>query len=53
MVAHAHRHMQAVKELASDARYDQEMTNSLLTGFAAGTIGQMVDMKIQETSYIV
>ena len=36
--------MQAVKELASDARYDQEMTNSLLTGFAAGTIGQMVDM---------
>ena len=36
--------MQAAKELAGDTRYDQEMTNSLLTGFAAGTIGQMVDM---------
>jgi hypothetical protein len=34
----------AAKELAGDARYDQEMTNRLLTAFAAGGIGPTVDM---------
>ena len=36
--------VQSAKELANDPRYDQEMANALFGGFAAGTIGQMVDM---------
>ncbi len=34
----------AAKELAGDARYDGELSNLLLSGFASGNIGQMVDM---------
>ena len=37
---------QAAKELANDPRYDQEMANALFGGFAAGTIGQMIDMDL-------
>ena len=36
--------LNAVKELANDPRYDSEMTNTLLTGFASGNIGTMTDM---------
>ncbi len=36
--------LNAAKELADDPRYDNEMTNILLTGFASGNIGVMVDM---------
>ena len=36
--------LNAAKELADDSRYDNEMTNILLTGFASGNIGVMVDM---------
>ena len=38
--------LQAAKELANDPRYDQEMSNALFGGFAAGTIGQMIDMDL-------
>lgn len=34
----------AAKELAGDVRYDGEFSNLLLSGFASGNIGQMVDM---------
>ncbi|WP_291441140.1 HD domain-containing phosphohydrolase [Desulfovibrio sp.] len=34
----------AAKELAGDPRYDSELTNILLTGFASGNIGVMTDM---------
>ena len=37
--------LDAAKELANDhPHYDQELSNTLLTGFATGNIGQMVDM---------
>ena len=36
--------LQSAKDLTADQRYDQEMTKHLFAGFAAGTIGQMVDM---------
>lgn len=40
----------AAKDLAGDARYDGELTNLLLTGFASGNIGQLVDMdKVVDT----
>lgn len=36
--------LEATKELAGDSRYDSELTNMLLTGFASGNIGAMIDM---------
>ena len=36
--------VQSARARADDPRYDQEMASALFGGFAAGTIGQMVDM---------
>ena len=36
--------LEAAKELAGDPRYDSELSNMLLTGFASGNIGGMTDM---------